>query len=134
MSQPQTTVIVTPPPAGAACRDDSNPIGTFGCDKRVNPGCCVKFFCSECTVTNYEGLSLLAIIGWILMLLPGAGHGLFGLYVCCCYQPPLLGVHYGKPRINVVGGPVNVVHAHAGEDEHLRYDDFDDSDDERLMP
>ncbi|CAD7940285.1 unnamed protein product [Amoebophrya sp. A120] len=146
------TVVKDAPMPPVACRDDKNPIGQFGCDKRVAPTCCASLCCPACVLTSYEGCSVAAIFAWIPLF--GIGFwpcSCMGCYAACCWNPPIWGVHYNKSRV-VVGGamqvaqpaPAHVTYVQAGSDEHIgghEYpefldvdeDDFSDCSDDELL-
>ncbi|CAD7935618.1 unnamed protein product [Amoebophrya sp. A120] len=109
-AQPATTVVVAPAPV-VGCRDDTNPIGAFGCDKRVEPNCCVSLCCPGCTITNYEGLSIAAILAWIPFFSIGFWPiSIMGCFAACCWTPPIWGVHYNVNRAKL-GAPVQAAPA-----------------------
>ncbi|CAD7940372.1 unnamed protein product [Amoebophrya sp. A120] len=47
-----------------ACFTIYEPIGMFACDKRKFPKFPCLFLCPACTVTNYEGCTMLAVVLW----------------------------------------------------------------------
>ncbi|CAD7935317.1 unnamed protein product [Amoebophrya sp. A120] len=110
-ASPQAPVMVIQNDSRPAtsCRDDKNPIGVCGCDKRVNPNCCLRFCCPWCTALNYEGCTLIVILLFIPIT-----SGLIGCYVCCCWQAPIWGIHYNKQNI-LVGAPMGAVQPGAGQ-------------------
>eukprot|EP00392_Amoebophrya_sp_AT5.2_P001309 g1311.t1 len=63
------------------CRDNSNPIGELGCDKRSEPLLVWKFFCPLCTVLNYDGCQSRGCPSVVLAFLLGC------CYTACCWTP-----------------------------------------------
>mmetsp|Transcript_300 Transcript_300/g.562 ORF Transcript_300/g.562 Transcript_300/m.562 type:complete len:140 (+) Transcript_300:683-1102(+) len=113
----QTHVIVTPRLEPVACRDDNNPIGALGYDKRVPAPCVCKLFCAPWIYLNYEGCTLITAL--LFLIMPAFAAPCW--YVLFCWQEPIMGVHYGKKTIMVAQGgvaPQVVVAAGDSDDDY----------------
>ena len=89
--------------------ENYNEPGCLGCDRREDPGCCTRFFCSSCIVLNHDGAhcdSIIGIVAWLTLFTTWTGiiPTLFFFYVLCAWEPK-----YQRQKKGLIGAPVQVV-------------------------